>query len=216
MSLAGPHPLLLQIAGYHAFAAHGGNGLPLDAERRLTVMRAFASEAQAHWAYFWRDLCPEEQRLLVLLAAPGFSDPAGVQRLQQRGLVVTREGLSYPLSSAFQEFLARQPVEGIIQAPPVTIEVAARTVLLRGTPLQLSPTEFSLLTCLASQPGKVLTREQLDAELWKEAHVIDSDFERLKAAVKQLRRTFGQEASCIENERGVGYRFMPAASQYLP
>lgn len=72
-----------------------------------------------------------------------------------------------------------------------------------GTAVALSGAEFRLLRCFMLNPGRVLSRTQL------EEHLYDSETERdsnvLEVLVNRLRRKLGREV--IETRRGQGYCF---------
>src|SRR3954469_25760959 len=46
------------------------------------------------------------------------------------------------------------------------LDAAARRVWVREEEVRLTPTEFDLLVCLATDPGAVVTRDRLMAEVW--------------------------------------------------
>ncbi len=95
-----------------------------------------------------------------------------------------------------------------IEAAGVSIEVARMRVEVEGRVVELTATEFQLLTALARQPGRVFTRSQLlDA-----VHgVAFESYERaIDAHVKNLRRKLEPDPSrprYILTVYGVGYRF---------
>ena len=72
-----------------------------------------------------------------------------------------------------------------------------------GTAVALSGAEFRLLRCFMLNPGRVLSRTQL------EEHLYDSETERdsnvLEVLINRLRRELGREV--IETRRGQGYCF---------
>ena len=85
------------------------------------------------------------------------------------------------------------------------IDAGARRVWLRETveweEVRLTPTEFDLLLCLAAEPGTVVTRDRLMAEVWgwpgaSATRTVDSH-------VKGLRAKVG--ADRIRTVHGVGY-----------
>jgi two-component system alkaline phosphatase synthesis response regulator PhoP len=95
-----------------------------------------------------------------------------------------------------------------IEAAGVAIDVARMRVEVEGRTVELTATEFQLLTALARQPGRVFTRSQLlDA-----VHgVAFESYERaIDAHVKNLRRKLEPDPSrprYILTVYGVGYRF---------
>jgi DNA-binding response OmpR family regulator len=92
------------------------------------------------------------------------------------------------------------------------IDVARRRVTIGGRPVQLTATEFDLLTALARQPGRVFTRAQLLDAIHGEAYAA---YERaVDAHVKNIRRKLdvdGRAPSLIETVVGVGYRLAEPA-----
>ena len=97
------------------------------------------------------------------------------------------------------------------QSPPASLEVGPLVVDLRGRcvefhsePVALTPKEYDLLVCLASDAGAVKTREQLMREVWDE-HWWGST-KTLDVHVASLRRKLS--ADVIETVRSVGYRYV--------
>jgi DNA-binding winged helix-turn-helix (wHTH) protein len=78
-----------------------------------------------------------------------------------------------------------------------------------GLRLKLSGQPFQVLTILLERPGKIVTREELQARLWPDTFV-DVDH-NLKTAINKIREVLGDSA---ENPRFVetlprrGYRFI--------
>jgi two-component system alkaline phosphatase synthesis response regulator PhoP len=95
-----------------------------------------------------------------------------------------------------------------IEAAGVSIDVARMRVEVEGRTIELTPTEFQLLTTLARQPGRIFTRSQLlDA-----IHGIAFEsYERaIDAHVKNLRRKLERDPArprFVLTVYGVGYRF---------
>jgi DNA-binding response OmpR family regulator len=80
--------------------------------------------------------------------------------------------------------------------------------------LSLSGSQHALFTYLMQRQGQVISSQELDREALSvpgEAYEYLSD-ERLKSAIKGLRRALGDHASCIENRRGIGYVFRVRSS----
>jgi DNA-binding response OmpR family regulator len=92
---------------------------------------------------------------------------------------------------------------GRIEAGRVSVDVESRRAWVDGKELDLRPKEFDLLALLASRAGRVLTREQLMAEVW------DTNWygstKTLDMHVSWLRQKLPAET--ITTLRGVGYRF---------
>jgi DNA-binding winged helix-turn-helix (wHTH) protein len=207
LELAGPHPHLLQIAGYHTYATLSRHQALPQEERRERVRRSFLTEVEPIWKHQWSVLKPNEQRLLALLPVEARSDPEGVRQLEQKALVYRRDSEPLIVSPAFQEFVLRQKVSNLIQVPPITLEPSQRRVFVRGRAVSLSATEYAVLTCLLAEPGQIVTKDRLGSEVWGRDYEHELNAERVKVAIKALRRALGADGSRIQNERGVGYRF---------
>lgn len=89
----------------------------------------------------------------------------------------------------------------LLQAHDVQLDLASRQALLAGTPVVLSTREFDLLEVLMRNAGRVLTREQLEQQLYRWGHEVDSN--AVEVHVHHLRRKLG--TALIQTVRGVGY-----------
>jgi len=83
----------------------------------------------------------------------------------------------------------------------VVLEPAARHVSWNGAPVALSMREFDLLHALMRNAGRVLTREQLEQQLYSWGHEVESN--AIEVHVHHLRRKLPPEL--IQTVRGVGY-----------
>ncbi|MFD4326205.1 response regulator [Nocardioides sp. NPDC058538] len=81
------------------------------------------------------------------------------------------------------------------------MDSAARRVWVDGSEVRLTPTEFDLLVCLAADPGAVVTRERLLAEVWGWNDA--SGTRTVDSHVKGLRAKIGSER--VRTAHGVGY-----------
>jgi two-component system, OmpR family, response regulator len=81
------------------------------------------------------------------------------------------------------------------------LDAAARRVVFRGQPVELSAREFTLLHELMRSGGRVLSREQLEERLYSWGHEIESN--AVEVHVHHLRRKLAP--GVIRTIRGVGY-----------
>jgi DNA-binding response OmpR family regulator len=96
------------------------------------------------------------------------------------------------------------------QAGDVRIDVAARRAWRDDEELDLSPKEFDLLALLVKEAGRVVTREQIMADVWDENWF--GSTKTLDMHVSWLRRKLGEDAENPQRlitVRGVGLRFEP-------
>jgi DNA-binding response OmpR family regulator len=92
----------------------------------------------------------------------------------------------------------------VLQVGPLLLDKTERTVSVDGTPLDLTPREFTLLKFLMSEAGRVVSRTELLTNVWKVA--FDPGSNVIEAQIKNLREKLGGRAALIETVRGVGYR----------
>ena len=93
----------------------------------------------------------------------------------------------------------------VIRAGGVTIDPDRHEVHTSAGPVDLTATEFKLLSLLASKPGRVFTRQQIiDAIHEGYAAVTDRSVD---VQIVSLRRKLSEGNAAIETVRGVGYRF---------
>ncbi len=88
------------------------------------------------------------------------------------------------------------------------IDLARRTVEVRGTQVELTYVEFELLKALVSRPGRVLSRQALLEALWggsayREPRTIDVHVRHLREKLEREPRA----PELVLTVRGVGYRF---------
>ncbi|MBC8163498.1 MAG: response regulator transcription factor [Roseiflexaceae bacterium] len=92
----------------------------------------------------------------------------------------------------------------------VSIDRQKREVLVRTTPVDLTPTEYDLLLLLSENAGSVMTHEQLLRGVWGQEYTKDNDY--LKVYIWHLRRKIEEdprEPKLLLTEWGVGYRMAP-------
>ena len=106
------------------------------------------------------------------------------------------------------------------QLGDVLINFDERTVNVSGQPMQLTATEYKLLTELSNSAGRVLTQDELLRRVWGPEYLGESQL--LRSYVKSLRQKLGDDArnpSYIFTEHGIGYRMAkscPKANQPGP
>ena len=88
-----------------------------------------------------------------------------------------------------------------------------------GTLLKLPPLPFKLLVLLASHSGQVVTREEIQKQLWGEETFVDFE-QGVNKCVKQIRAVLGDNADSplyVETLPRQGYRFIPpVVSKVVP
>ena len=107
-----------------------------------------------------------------------------------------------------KKLLARHaaPVTGeTVQCGDLSIDRPRHRVTFRGKDLDLTVTEFNLVTLLAERKGRVQSREQLLKDVWGYNSFIDT--RTVDTHMRRLRDKLGPAAAYLDTVRGVGYRF---------
>jgi DNA-binding response OmpR family regulator len=106
------------------------------------------------------------------------------------------------LLSRVRALLRRQGSQrsALWQIGAIEIDTKRRKVSVEGDEVALSQREFDLLCVLATEPGKVITRLQLERT---SPNGDELESNALDVHIHNLRKKLG--SSCIETVRGVGY-----------
>ena len=117
------------------------------------------------------------------------------------------------------ELLAR--IRTVLRGPvnedenPVTvyndleIDLAARLVKKKNEQIKLTTTEYTLLSLLAKNQGKVLTHQYLLKQVWGPSYINESQY--LRVFIAQLRKKIEDDPNKplhVITQSGVGYRFL--------
>jgi two-component system phosphate regulon response regulator PhoB len=101
---------------------------------------------------------------------------------------------------------AIEPANAILAAGQVVIDQAKHEVTVSGRPINLTPTEFKLLSAILSARGRVLSRDQLmDRAMGADVFVTDR---AIDVHITAVRKKLGDLAWMIHTVRGVGYRLL--------
>lgn len=91
-----------------------------------------------------------------------------------------------------------------LKAGNVVIDRERHVVRVKGKQVDLTATEFKLLSLLVERRGRVQSRDGLLNEVWGYEGAIDT--RTVDTHVRRLREKLGAGADCIETIRGFGYR----------
>jgi DNA-binding response OmpR family regulator len=98
----------------------------------------------------------------------------------------------------------RRTVGGIV------LDILRHRADVEGHPVALTPTEFRLVSLLASDPERVFSREEIMRHLWQSAFA--GDPRNVDVHVRNVRRKIERDAAAPERlvtVRGVGYQLRP-------
>lgn len=93
----------------------------------------------------------------------------------------------------------------LIEVGAVKIDVQTKMVFIDGEAVVFSKKEFEILSLLASHPGQIYSREDMIAELWKDApYVLDRTVD---VHIARIRSKLGTCKNYLTNRTGYGYVF---------
>ena len=87
----------------------------------------------------------------------------------------------------------------------LSIDVPRHLVTVARKPIDLTATEFKLLTTLLERRGRVQSREKLLQDVWHYDSIIDT--RTVDTHMRRLRDKLGRASRFLDTVRGVGYRF---------
>lgn len=85
------------------------------------------------------------------------------------------------------------------------VDPLAREVYVDGTRVELTYTEFELLTYLITNKGIALSRDKILDSVWQYDYC--GDARTVDTHIKKLRSKLGQAGEMIKTIRGIGYKF---------
>ena len=110
-------------------------------------------------------------------------------------------------------------IEAVFRRGPVTVQPApkeaaglevdtvGREVRADGQSIDLTYTEFELLTYLINNAGIALSRDKILDNVWRYDYY--GDARTVDTHIKKLRSKLGTYGECIKTIRGVGYKYEP-------
>jgi two-component system phosphate regulon response regulator PhoB len=89
----------------------------------------------------------------------------------------------------------------------ISLDKSSLTARVDGQRLELTTTEFKLLTAFLNNPARILTREILLRDVW--GYSSGADTRTVDTHIRRLREKLGEHSSRLETVRGEGYRLNP-------
>jgi two-component system, OmpR family, response regulator len=171
------------------------------------------------------------------LGLPGIDGLTALARLREAGrwvpvlLLTARDGIGDRITGLdagaddyltkpfdFGELLARlraltrraaRERPAVLTVGDLRLDPATRQVHRDGTPVCLTPREFTLLEVFMRRPGQVLTRTDLIEAVWDAAHESDSNVVDVYLGYLRAKIDRPFERASLQTVRGVGYRLAP-------
>lgn len=94
----------------------------------------------------------------------------------------------------------------VLRVGPICADLGRHEVTVNGEPLDLTATEFKLLSVLMERRGRVQSREQLLRDVWGYDNLIDT--RTVDTHVRRVREKLGSAADLLDTVRGIGYRIL--------
>jgi two-component system phosphate regulon response regulator PhoB len=96
----------------------------------------------------------------------------------------------------------------VLKFGDITVDIAKHEATVKGKVVDLTATEFKLLSTLLERRGRVQSRDRLLTDVW--GYEGDVDTRTVDTHMRRLREKLGKAADYVETVRGVGYRFTDA------
>ncbi|PER02362.1 DNA-binding response regulator [Bacillus cereus] len=97
------------------------------------------------------------------------------------------------------------PAEDTLTSSGIHVHFPSRTVTIDGEDINLTHTEFEIVTYLMRNQGIVISREQLINKIW--GYEFAGDDRTVNSHIRNLRHKLGQKAACIVTVVRAGYKF---------
>ena len=105
----------------------------------------------------------------------------------------------------------KRPDQVAVAYGPLRLDPTSHSAALYDQPLDLTPTEFGLLSLLLRNPGRAFSRSYLLDTVWGEYYVTGD--RSVDNTVLRLRKKLGELGEAIETVWGVGYRLRTQDAQ---
>lgn len=228
---------LLEMAGAHPFLLTRINDVlleiqsllsetdPIDIEHLSLIKLRLAEHGRPLFEMLWRKLNETQIKMVLPLAKQLISKPVALDQIPveqtsalnwliNHAIVAYDGNVYYLFSPLFQEFLAEQLNVPAQTLPIWPVTSATVTALASNIFDKLTPKEAELLRYFQAHSNTVISVDELLAEVWNQPN---ASARRVQEAIRRLRNRLNQytpRIGVIENERGAGYRFVPAQTGF--
>ena len=96
----------------------------------------------------------------------------------------------------------------VIEVGGIVLDKSTLAAKIDGQRLDLTTTEFKLLTAFLNNPARTLTRDILLRDVW--GYASGADTRTVDTHIRRHREKLGEHASRLETIRGEGYRLNPS------
>jgi len=141
------------------------------------------------------------------------------RRMDQNNPIALLEQALIDLKGETQRETRTSTTERFLQAPGITLDTSRHLVVVRGDPVELTPTEFDILTYMMRHQNQVISCREIVAQI--RGHDLDERDARtlLRSHIHRLRQKTElnpSEPALIKVVRGRGYLFAAQESPSAP
>jgi DNA-binding response OmpR family regulator len=163
---------------------------------------------------------PSDRVIGLRLGADDYiAKPFDVDELVARvGTVLRRSAARNPITMGNMGLPAHARPDGngngdaeVIRFGNLVIDFRSQDIWLNSKRLTLTPSEFRLLSCLARNAGRTVSREALWEELWGRSKSMSRTLDMHVWRLREKMLAAAAESPVIETVRGFGYRLHLAA-----
>ena len=104
------------------------------------------------------------------------------------------------------------PTSSILTLDDLTLNSSTHEVDRAGTPIDLTPREFSLLQYLLHRKGEVVTKRDLLEHVWGEPDADDPNVTQVYIGYLRRKVDLPFDRSSIQTVRGIGYRIVESGT----
>jgi two-component system response regulator RegX3 len=212
-SIAEPFARALEREGFHPIVAPtAARARELFAQRRPNIVLLDLTLPDGDGRELCREWRRESQTPIIMLTARGTETDRVVGLELGADDYVVKPFSAAEVAARIRAVLRRASPDRATQQERVTIgdlaiDPASRSATMNGADMGLTRKEFDLLARLAREPGTVVSREDLMADVWDENWF--GSTKTLDVHIGFLRRKLGDDAAApryLRTVRGVGFQ----------
>lgn len=204
----------LQLAGFNVRVCASGNDVLPLARQHLPVLFLLDVMVPGNSGF---EVCRQIRESRDLARIPIiFLTAKAAEEDRVRGLdigaddYITKPFGTRELTARARAVLRRfeQPVTTSITTRDFELHCDSMTLTVRGTPTDVTATEFRLLHFLASHPGRVFTRDQVLDAVWRDLSFVTP--RSVDVYIRRLREKIErdpEDPTYLRTVRGAGYKF---------
>ena len=157
-----------------------------------------------------------EEALLYLQGTAYDALVLDVMMPRKDGYTLVQEMRSQGMDTPVLFLTARDSVADRVKGLDLALDTAQRRVTRGGEEIALLPKEFAILEYLMRHPGTVLSREQIEDQIWNYEYAgssnnVDGYLSRLRKKIDE-----GRGEKLLHTVRGMGWAIRPPAGGKAP